>query len=332
MSSQGDPLIIAELSANSNGSVERAILLVDAAKDASADLVKLQAYSANSITIDHDGPGFIIKEGVWAGRKLIDLYYEAETSPEIIEAVFAHCKTLGIGCFASVFDKHAVDFIATFDPPFYKIASFEVTDTPLIKYAASKGKPLILSTGMANNQEIGEALDAANSSRTTLLHCISSYPTEALDYNLGRMQFLADRFKVPIGLSDHSLSTTLPAVAIALGATVIEKHLTLSRADGGPDSSFSLEPHEFKVMVTACREARAVMNIPKNIPEPHRDLRRSLYVVKDIAADEQFTEANVRSIRPGYGMAPKHLPSILGRFASQALTRGTPLSLDHIAP
>lgn len=323
-------LLIAELSANAGGSVERAVRLVDAAKASGATHVKLQSYRAEALTIDHDGPGFVVKGSIWNGRKLVDLYHEAETSPEIIEKVFAHCREIGIGCFASVFDKHAVDLIAQFDPPFYKIASFEIVDIPLIRYAASKGKPLIVSTGMASTAEIGEALDAANSAETILLHCVSSYPTEAADYNLGRIKYLADRFRVEIGLSDHSMSTTLPAVAVGLGAVAIEKHLTLSRADGGPDGSFSLEPTEFATMAAACREARAAVNIPKSIPEPHRDLRRSIYVVTDIKAGETFTEDNVRSIRPGYGMAPKYLPEVLGKQAARDLKRGTPFAAEFI--
>lgn len=325
-------MIVAELSANAGISLLHAMRLVDAAKQAGADMIKLQAYSAESITIDHDGPGFVIAEGPWAGRKLIDLYREAATSREIFAGVFAYCKKVGIGCFSSVFSRDDISFADAFDPPFHKIASFETRDVGLIKWAAETGRPLIISTGMSGDQDVAEALNAADSLRTILMHCVSAYPADAANYDLGRMKRLSAMFGVRVGLSDHSLSTTLPAVAVALGAAVIEKHFCLSRADGGPDASFSMEPHEFAAMVSACREAEAALKYPLNPPREYSDLRRSLYVVEDIALDEVFTEKNIRSIRPGHGIAPKHLPAVLGRHASQDLKRGTPLSLDHIAP
>lgn len=322
--------IIAELSANVGKSTDNAIRLVDAAKSAGADYVKVQAYRAETLTLDHDGDGFLLKEGTWAGRRLHKLYQEAETPREIIEAVFARCQQVGLPCFASVFSKDDVDFVARFDPPFYKIASFEANDIPLIRYAASKGKPLIISTGVVNNKEIEEAVEAANAAETILLHCISEYPASADTYDLGRMKFLADKFKLATGLSDHSTSLSLPAAATALGAAVIEKHMRLDEDYLSPDASFSLTPVEFRQMVDACREAEAALKVPPYKPSTYHHLRRSLYVVEDIAASETFTEQNIRSIRPSHGLEPKHLPAVLGKRAAQDLKRGTPLRQEHI--
>ncbi|MDP2618626.1 MAG: pseudaminic acid synthase [Hyphomicrobiales bacterium] len=325
------PLIVAELSANHNGRIDRALRLVEAAKASGADAIKLQAYRAESLTIDHDGPGFVISGGIWDGRKLIDLYREAETTPDMLAAIFAHARTIGIPCFSSVFDREAVDFIEQFDPPAYKIASFEITDIPLIRYAASKGRPLIISTGMASSEDINEARIASVAApERTLLHCISSYPSDPGTADLGRMAGIGKLFGLPTGLSDHTLSVTLPAVAVGLGATVIEKHLTLDRSDGGPDAAFSLEPHEFKAMVVNCREAWAAIQKPAAVPMPHRDLRRSLYVVADIAAGEILTADNIRSIRPGHGLHPREWDRVIGKPAVRDLKRGLPLALVDI--
>lgn len=321
------PEIVAEISANHNGSIERALALINAAKEAGADAVKLQAYRSDLITIDHDGPGFMVDAGPWKGRRLIDLYREAETPRDWLPQLFHFASLIGIPCFASVFAKEDVDFLEGLGCPRYKIASFEIVDTPLIRYAAATGKPLVISTGMAHFNEVDLAVLAAGR-KLTLLHCVSAYPTDVRDADLGRMGLLRDCFKVPVGLSDHTLGIAVPVAATALGASMIEKHLTLSRADGGPDASFSLEPAEFKAMVAAVRDAAAACSMPERPAEPYRGLRRSLYAVTDIAEGESVTERNVRSIRPGHGLAPRELPSLLGRKAVVPIARGTPMAWD----
>lgn len=332
------PYVIAELSANHNGELSRALSLIDAAKSAGADAVKLQTYTADTITIDHDGPGFRITEGLWRGRRLYDLYKEASTPWEWHEALFAHCRKIGIPVFSSPFDVTAVDYLETLGAPAYKIASFEIVDIPLIEYIARTGKPLIISTGMASLDEIGEAVRAAHRQDNTqivLLHCVSGYPTPFEECNLRTMMDLANRFNALVGLSDHTLGTSVAVAATALGATVIEKHFTLRRADGGPDSSFSLEPDELETLVDSCRAAHTALGtISYGIEESERQYvsaRRSLYVVADVVAGQRFSPANVRSIRPGFGLAPKHLPVILGRRASRDLRRGTPLDWTMVA-
>ena len=322
-------MIVAEIGANHNGSLARAFRLIDAAKDAGADAVKLQAYTADTLTLDCDGPGFTVTAGPWAGRRLYDLYKEAETPPEWLAPLFAHARKSGILCFASVFDLAGVDRLDYMDCPFYKIASFEITDTGLIEQAGLTGKPVIISTGMASDEEIWAAIDAAATSELTLLHCVSAYPTKPEQANLMRIKQMREEFGFPVGLSDHTLGIAMPVAATALGAWVIEKHLTLSRADGGLDASFSLEPDEFKAMVSAVRETRAAM-LECEPPEPHKELRRSLYAVKDIAAGEKLTHENIRSIRPGHGLPPWRLWTLIGRVAKQPIARGTPLTLDMV--
>lgn len=331
------PYVIAELSGNHNGDIKRAFELIDVCASAGADAVKLQTYTADTITIDHDGPGFVISGGLWDGRKLHELYEEAHTPWDWHPALFARAAEKGVHCFSSPFDPTAVDFLETLKAPAYKIASFEIVDIPLIQKAAATGKPLIISTGMANDDEIAEAVKAAREAGAggvALLHCVSGYPTPVEDINLARIKWLADKHKCIIGLSDHTLGPAVPVAAVALGAAIIEKHVTLRRADGGPDAAFSLEPDELKAMVVGARTAQLALGQPqygRTCSEAGNVMfRRSLYVVADIKAGEAFNPANVRSIRPGHGLAPKLLPEVLGRIATRDIARGTPLSADLI--
>jgi pseudaminic acid synthase len=329
------PYVIAELSGNHNGDIRRAFRLIEAAKAAGADAVKLQTYTPETMTIDHDGPGFKIKGGLWDGRQLYELYREAQTPWKWHPDLFEHAKKVGITCFSTPFDPSAVDFLETLGAPAYKIASFEIVDTPLVRHAAKTGKPLVISTGMAEESEIKEAASAASDSGKgglALLHCISAYPAPAEEANLARIPALSARFDCPIGLSDHTLGTEVAVAAVALGAAIIEKHLTLARADGGPDAAFSLEPGEFQTLVKSAHLAHAAIGRADaeraESEKPNMLFRRSLYAVKDVATGETLTADNVRSIRPGYGLAPKHLPEILGRRAKKPIKRGTPMSLD----
>lgn len=333
-----NPYIICELSGNHNGELDRALALVDAAAKTGADAVKLQTYTADTITIRSDRPEFLIKGGPWDGKHLHDLYHEASTPWDWHEAIFQRAEEHGLDCFSSPFDHTAVDFLERFDPPKYKIASFEMNDTPLIKKAASTGKPLIMSTGVASLGEIEEAVRAAReggASDITLLHCISAYPAPAKEMRLANIQMLKQTFGVRVGLSDHSLGWTVPVAAVALGAEVIEKHMTLARADGGVDSGFSLEPDEFTAMVRECRMAAKAIGTPthdrQGIGGANATFRRSLYIVEDVKAGEVFTAANVRSIRPGLGLAPKHYEAVLGQRASRDLIFGEPLDWTMVA-
>ncbi|MFS2013079.1 pseudaminic acid synthase [Azospirillum sp. CT11-132] len=331
------PYLIAEMSGNHNGDLGRALALVEAAKEAGADAVKLQTYTADTITIAHDGPGFRLEGGLWGGRTLHDLYREAHTPWEWHAPLFERARALGLTIFSSPFDETAIELLEDLDAPAFKIASFELIDLPLIRRAARSGKPLIISTGLATLGEIEEAVAAAGDVPLALLHCVSGYPTPPEDCNLRTIPHLAQTFAgVTAGLSDHSQGIAVPVAAAAMGATIIEKHFTLSRADGGVDSAFSLEPAEFKAMADAVRAATAAMGRVDYTVKPSevggRDYRRSLYVVADVEEGEPLTAANVRSIRPGFGMAPKHLPDVLGRRAVRRLNRGEPLSWDMLAP
>lgn len=326
------PYVIAELSGNHNGDPGRALALVDAAAASGADAVKLQTYTADTITIDSYRPEFVIRGGLWDGRRLYELYQQASTPWDWHAALFARARGHGLHCFSSPFDPTAVDFLATLDAPAYKIASFELVDTPLIAHAARQGRPLIMSTGVASLGEIEAALRAARdggAAGVALLHCISSYPARPEEMRLTTIPALAGIFGVPIGLSDHTPGSTVAVAAVALGACIIEKHLTLARADGGPDAEFSLEPHEFADLVAACRMAHAALGAPQHdrrgVGGGNAQFRRSLYVVADVAAGAPLTAQNLRSIRPGLGLPPSALLQVLGRPAARDLTRGEPL-------
>ena len=327
------PYIIAELSANHNGSLETAFRAIEEAAKAGADAVKLQTYTADTITIKCDKDEFQIKGGLWDGRMLYDLYEQAHTPWEWHEALFAHAKKLGITIFSSPFDPTAADLLDELGAPAFKIASFEVIDLPLIRYVAGKGKPMIISTGMANVDEIEDAVTAARDGgcqELALLHCVSGYPAPAKDYALATLADMQRRFEVPVGLSDHTLSNVTAIASVAIGATIIEKHFTLNRSGGGPDDSFSLEPDD---LAQLCRDAltawEAVGSLDYGLKASERGnavFRRSLYAVQDIPAGSMITSEHVRSIRPGYGLAPKHLDRVIGSRAKADIPRATAIN------
>lgn len=326
------PLVIAELSGNHNGDLDRALRLIEACAKAGAGAVKLQTYTADTLTIDHDGPGFRLTSGLWAGRTLHDLYSEAFTPYAWHGRLFQCARDLGLIVFSSPFDETAVALLEELDAPAFKIASFEAVDLPLIARAARSGKPLIISTGMTSEAEIGEAVAtamAAGAGGVALLHCVSAYPACFADANLRAIPRLAKDFGWVSGLSDHTPGTAAAVSAIALGAALIEKHVTLARADGGPDAAFSLEPDELRRLIEDCAhafEALGEADYRRGATETdNRQFRRSLYVVEDIAAGALLTPANIRSIRPGFGLPPKRLPDVLGRRAARDLKRGEPL-------
>lgn len=330
--------IIAELSANHNGDLEIAIETIRAAKRAGADAIKLQTYTADTITLDCDNEDFIIKGGtLWDGKTLHGLYKEAFTPWEWHEELFRVAKEEGLVCFSSPFDFTAVDFLEQFDVPIYKIASFEITDIPLIEYTASKGKPMIMSTGIATYEDIQLAVDtcrAVGNNDITILKCTSAYPAPIEEANLIMMQQFAKDFDVKVGLSDHTLGITLPVAATMLGASVIEKHFILDKSIGGPDASFSLDEAEFTQMVKAVRGAqKAIGKVSYELTEKQKSgkqFSRSLYVSKDVNKGDVITKENVRSVRPGYGLHPKHLKDILGKIFKSDIEKGTAFSLDMI--
>jgi len=334
---ESPPYIIAELSANHNGSIERALQTLTMAKERGADAVKLQTYTADTLTIDCDKEDFQIHGGLWDGYNLYRLYEWAHTPYEWHKPLFDHARKLDIHCFSTPFDESAVDLLEDLNAPAYKIASFEAVDLPLIRYAASTGKPMIISTGMADLDEIGEAVQTARDggcSELVLLHCISSYPAPAEESNLRTIADLGERFGVVTGLSDHTLGTTVSVAGVAMGAAVIEKHVTLSRADKGADSEFSLEPQELQLLCSDARTAWSALGQANYERAPAEEgslrFRRSLYVVEDVKAGEVLTADNVRRIRPGFGLAPKHYDEVLGQRAACDLERGTALQWDHI--
>ncbi|MEM6683305.1 MAG: pseudaminic acid synthase [Pseudomonadota bacterium] len=333
------PYIIAELSANHGGSLERACASITAAKHAGADAVKIQSYTPDTITLDHDSADFQITGGLWDGYRLYDLYAEAHTPFEWHPTLFDHARSVDITLFSSPFDASAIDLLETLDTPAYKIASFEAIDLPLIKTAAQTGKPVIISTGMANVQEIAEALEAAQlagASDIALLHCISGYPAPASDANLATLQDLAARFGVPVGLSDHSLGTPVSVAAVALGACIIEKHFQLDDAEEGPDSAFSLTPDQLERLCEDARKAWQAIGSASYAQASSEvgnvQFRRSLYFVEDVEAGQTITSEHVRSIRPGYGLKPKHLDDVIGHKAAQDIARGTPVSWPLLRP
>jgi len=331
------PYIVAEMSGNHNGDIGRALRILDAAKEAGADAVKIQTYRADTITIDHSGPGFVVDSGLWAGRRLFELYEEAHTPWDWHGPIFEHGRSIGLTVFSSPFDATAVDFLEGLGAPAYKIASPELIDLPLIRRVARTGKPLFMSTGMATLEEIGEAVEAARGAGATgivVLHCTAAYPAPPEEANLATIAEIARRFDVITGLSDHTLGTLVPGIAIALGADVIEKHFTLERAEGGVDSAFSLEPAELAELVRNARIARRTIGAPAFAPTASEATvlknRRSLYVVAPVAQGEVFSPRNLRSIRPGLGMKPKHFDAVLGRRAARDIAFGEPLDATMI--
>ena len=334
----GEPTyIIAEMSANHNQDLDKALRIVDAAADAGADAVKLQTYTADTMTIDSDAPSFTIKGTIWEGRTLYDLYQEAYTPWEWHEPIQKRAAERGLDFLSTPFDETAVDFLMDLKVPVFKIASFENVDLPLIRRVAATGLPMIMSTGMATLAEVDEAVRAAREGgceQLCLLKCTSSYPAPPAEANLLTIPHLAQSFDVVPGLSDHTMSEAVPIAAVALGACVIEKHFTLTRDDPGPDSSFSLEPHEFKAMVDAVRTTEKALGhisyevTPKQ--QASKVFRRTLFVTQDVKAGEAFSTENVRRIRPGNGLHTRHFEEVMGRAASRDIARGTPLAWEHV--
>ncbi|KKG07369.1 N-acetylneuraminate synthase [Methanosarcina sp. 2.H.A.1B.4] len=326
--------IIAELSANHLQNFELAVKTIKAMKEAGADAVKLQTYTADTITIDVDNEYFQIKQNtIWDNKTFYQLYQEAYTPWEWQPELKKIAEDLGLLCFSSPFDKTAVDFLEKMNVPAYKVASFEITDIPLIEYIASKGKPVIISTGIATLADIEEAVNACKrigNEQVALLKCTSAYPSPLEEVNLNTIPNLKDTFKTVVGLSDHTLGISVPIAAVALGAKIIEKHFILDRSLGGPDASFSLEPKEFKAMVEAVREVEKALGevsyeLTDKMKKSH-EFSRSLFIVEDVEEGELFSDKNVRSIRPGFGLHPKYLNDILGKRAAKVITKGTPLN------
>jgi N-acetylneuraminate synthase len=329
--------IVAEMSANHGQDFEQAVRILEAAKACGADAVKLQTYTPDTLTIDCDNEYFTIQGTIWNGRNLHNLYSEAYTPWEWQPRLNESARKMGLDLFSTPFDETAVDFLEEIGVPCYKVASFEVVDLPLLRKIAATGKPVILSTGMATLAEIDEAvqtLRAAGQDQLALLKCTSAYPAPPEEMNLLTIPHLAAAFQVPVGLSDHTPETTVPVAAVALGACIIEKHFTLSRSSPGPDSAFSLEPHEFEAMVKAVRVAeKAFGQVSYGITETERKsfiYRRSLFVVRDVRAGETLTRDNVRCIRPGHGLHPRYFDKVLGRRAARDISRGTPLTWDLV--
>ena len=330
------PYIIAELSANHNGQLETALKIVEEAACAGADAVKLQTYRPDTITLDSDSEDFRIKGGLWDGRTLYELYEEAHTPWEWHKPLFERAKELGIPIFSSPFDPTAVDFLEDLNAPAYKIASFEAVDLPLIRYVASTGKPMIISTGMADADEIGEAIAAAREGgckELAILHCVSGYPAPAEDYSLRTIPDMMERFGLVTGLSDHTLDNTTAIASVVLGASIIEKHFTLDRKGGGPDDSFSLEPTDLSAL---CRDSKTAWKAlgkidygRKSSEQGNVQFRRSLYFVKDLRAGDVVTEDSVRSVRPGYGLPPKEFPRVVGMKVMKDVVANTAVGWNH---
>lgn len=329
------PYVIAELSANHNGKLETALRIIEEANKAGADALKLQTYKPNTITLNCDSEDFKIKGGLWNGRTLYDLYEEAHMPWDWHKPLFDRARKLGITIFSSPFDNTAIDLLEDLNAPAYKIASFEAVDLPLIKYAASTGKPMIISTGMADAEEITEAIEAAREGgckELAVLHCVSGYPAPAEDYNLRTIPDMIERFGLVTGLSDHTLDNTTAIASVALGASVIEKHFTLDRNGGGPDDSFSLEPAELAALCLGVKTAWSALGRVdygrKSSEQGNVKFRRSLYFVKEMKAGEVITQDCVRSVRPGFGLAPRHLDKVLGSTLAQDVDHATPVTWD----
>jgi pseudaminic acid synthase len=332
------PYVIAELSANHNGKLETALRLIEEAKKAGADAVKLQTYTPDTITLDCDSEDFRITGGLWDGRTLYELYRDAHMPWDWHGPLFEHAHKLSMTIFSSPFDTTAVDLLEHLNAPAYKIASFEAIDLPLIKYVANTGKPMIISTGMADAEEIQEAIDAAHAGgckELAILHCVSAYPAPAADYNLRTIPDMIERFGLVTGLSDHTLDNTTAIASVALGASILEKHFTLDRSGGGPDDSFSLEPEGLAELCKGARvawEALGCVDYSRKSSEiGNVKFRRSLYFVKPLEAGDMITLGSVRSVRPGYGLPPKFLDLILGKRVKVNVSANSPVSLDIIA-
>lgn len=330
--------IVAELSANHGHLLENALASVRAAKAAGADAIKIQTYTADTITLDCDKPDFQVNTGtMWDGVTLHELYEQAYTPWEWHRAIFDEAKKVGIDCFSTPFDKSAVDFLEELCNPIYKIASFEIPDIPLIEYAASKHKPMVISTGIATPDDIQLALDACKrvgNEDVTLLHCVSAYPAPMELVNLRTMMDMAERYGVRVGLSDHTMGADVAIAAVALGATMVEKHFILDRAIGGPDAAFSMQQDEFAAMVQSIRNVEKALGAVAYKTDPSavkgREFSRSLYVAEDMKAGDVITEQNVRSVRPGFGLHPKYLPEILGKRVNCDLAKGERMNLEYI--
>lgn len=330
------PYVIAELSANHNGDLEAALTLIDKAAEAGADAIKIQTYRPDTITLKSEKPDFQITSGLWAGQTLYDLYEWAHTPWDWHAALFDRARARGITLFSTPFDHTAVDLLDTLGAPAFKIASFEAIDLPLIRYVASKGKPMIISTGMADCEEIGEAIAAARDGGCedlVVLHCVSGYPAPPADYNLATLVDIAGRFEVLTGLSDHTLDNTTAIASVALGGVMIEKHFTLDRNGGGPDDSFSLEPADLAALCTGARttwEALGQVDYGrKSSEQDNLKFRRSLYFTEDIAAGQRIEAHMVKSVRPGFGLPPKHIDAVIGRVATQAIEKHTAVDWAH---
>lgn len=329
--------IIAELSANHGHKLENALASVHAAKAAGADAIKIQTYTADTLTLDCKTEDFLIRGGLWDGEYLYGLYQKAYTPWEWHKAIFDEAKKVGIDCFSTPFDTSAVDFLEELHNPIYKIASFEITDIPLIEYAASKHQPMIISTGIATAEDIEEAVEACHrvgNYDVTLLKCTSAYPAPIEAANLRTMLDMRERFDVKVGLSDHTMGSDVAIAAVAMGATMVEKHFIMNRAIGGPDAAFSMQQNEFAAMVQSIRNVEKALGdvvYPRDVKQiKGREHSRSLYVAEDMKAGDIITEQNVRSVRPGYGLAPKYLPEILGKRVNRDLKKGERMSLEYV--
>lgn len=335
ISAEQPPYIIAEMSANHNGSIERAKQIILAAKQAGADAVKLQSYTADTITLNSDSEDFMIRGGLWDGRNLYELYQQAQMPWHWHKPLFEYAHQIGITIFSSPFDTTAVDLLEQLNAPAYKVASFEAVDLPLIRYIAKTGKPMIISTGMASAEEITDAISAAREGgceQLAILHCVSGYPAPAVDYNLRTITDMEQKFNILTGLSDHTIDNVTAITSIAMGAAIIEKHVTLDRNAGGADDSFSLEPQDLQALCrdvkTAWQALGQVSYARQSSEQGHVKFRRSLYFVADLAAGTTITEDHIRSVRPGFGLAPKYYQQLLGRRLKTAVAKNTPTNWD----